>query len=517
MKLKHLLSFAFVALPLMASAQIQINETNFPDENFRNYLREQDYGQDGVITDEEIKGITYIGVTRKKISSLKGIEFFIALTELNCYDNQLTALDVSKNTALTTLSCYENLLTALDVSKNTALTDLSCYGNQLTTLDVSKNTALEYLQCYINQLTALDVTKNTALRWLRCLSNQLTTLDVSKNTKLTWLECGSNQLTALDVSKNTALTEFDCSFNQLTALDMSRNTELTYLKCEYNQIKGISMDALINSLPENPNKGITFDDNGTGSGDLNDDYADGETSSNIYRLYIFIDIVDEGNICTRKQVAAIKAKGWTPYDNVAYPAKEYAGCDDPTSVTVSVNADGLSTYCPVFDVDFSSATKIAAYTATVSDNTVYLEKVKAVAAGEGVLLRSLNGGEVTEELPINKAEKHEGNAFVGTLETIVLKEKVDNVTNFILGRNSGILGFYKANDTRLAAWEAYLPVTNYNPSKPLRIIFSDVTDINEIIAQPSTEDDAFYTLSGVRVANPTKGIYIKNGKKVVVK
>ncbi|MCH5174927.1 MAG: hypothetical protein J1F40_03480, partial [Prevotellaceae bacterium] len=334
----------------------------------------------------------------------------------------------------------------------------------------------------------------------------------------TLLSCAENQLTALDVSKNTALTDLYCSDNQLTALDVSKNTALTYLECYNNQIKGISMDALINSLPENPNKGITFDDGDTGSGDLNDDYADGKASSNIYRLYIYNSTVDDGNICTRSQVAAIKAKGWTPYDHGAYPAKEeYAGCDDPTSVTVSVNADGLSTYCPVFDVDFSSATKIAAYTATVSDNTVYLEKVKAVAAGEGVLLRSLNGGEVTEELPINKAEKHEGNAFVGTLEAIVLKEKVDNATNFILGWNSGTLGFYKANDTRLSAWEAYLPVENYNPSKPLRIIFSDVTDINEILAQPSTEDDAFYTLSGVRVTNPTKGIYIKNGKKVVVK
>ena len=271
------------------------------------------------------------------------------------------------------------------------------------------------------------------------------------------------------------------------------------------------MDALINSLPENPNKGITFDDNGTGSGNLNDDYADGKASSDMYKL----SVDGYGNICTRSQVAAIKAKGWTPYS--VSTVKEYEGCDEPTSVAVSVNADGLSTYCPVFDVDFSNATKIAAYTANVSDNTVYLEKVDAVAAGEGVLLRSLNGGEVTEELPINEAEKHEGNAFVGTLEAIVLKEKVDNVTNFILGKNANVLGFYKANDTRLAAWEAYLPVENYNPSKPLRIIFSDVTDINEIIAQPTTDDDAFYTLSGVRVTNPTKGIYIKNGKKVVVK
>ena len=57
--------------------------------------------------------------------------------------NQLTSLDVSKNTALTWLSCGYNQLTALDISENTALTQLNCISNQLTTLDISKNTTLK--------------------------------------------------------------------------------------------------------------------------------------------------------------------------------------------------------------------------------------------------------------------------------------------------------------------------------------------------------------------------------------
>ena len=73
--------------------------------------------------------------------------------------------------------------------------------NQLTTLDVSKNTALTTLDCSKNQLTALDVSQNTALKWLSCSYNQLTTLDVSKNTALTRLDCRKNPLRALDVSK----------------------------------------------------------------------------------------------------------------------------------------------------------------------------------------------------------------------------------------------------------------------------------------------------------------------------
>ena len=76
------------------------------------------------------------------------------VTVLACAENQLTVLDVSKNTALTELWCADNKPAALDVSKNTALTDLYCDGNQLTALDVSKNTDLTSLWCGENQLTA---------------------------------------------------------------------------------------------------------------------------------------------------------------------------------------------------------------------------------------------------------------------------------------------------------------------------------------------------------------------------
>ena len=102
-----------------------------------------------------------------------------ALTELYCYSNQLTALDVTKNTALTELDCSSNQLTSLDVSKNTALTSLSCYSNQLTSLDVSVAAALTNLECYSNQLTSLDVSKNTALWKLRCWNSSLRSIQVS--------------------------------------------------------------------------------------------------------------------------------------------------------------------------------------------------------------------------------------------------------------------------------------------------------------------------------------------------
>ena len=116
MTLKHLLFSALMLLSAgTAWADVEINETNFPDASFRNYLLSQDYGSDGKLTDEEIAGVTSINVSGTyfspgTISSLKGIEFFTALEDLRCSDNQLNSLDVSGCTALTKLFCYNNQL-----------------------------------------------------------------------------------------------------------------------------------------------------------------------------------------------------------------------------------------------------------------------------------------------------------------------------------------------------------------------------------------------------------------------
>lgn len=100
------------------------------DPGFAAVLQGRDYISDARrITRADVKGITKLNVWNEGLASLKGIEYFTSLTQLLCFDNQLTTLDVSKNTALTALDCSENQLTSLDVSKNTALKRLFYQGN----------------------------------------------------------------------------------------------------------------------------------------------------------------------------------------------------------------------------------------------------------------------------------------------------------------------------------------------------------------------------------------------------
>ena len=267
--------------------QIEINEQNFPDELFRKWVLNQEYGKDGILTEKEIAGVTFMNLFPQNliavghIKSLKGIEYFTAVTKIVCSMNELTELDLSKNTALTWLECYGNHLTKLDLSKNTALTTLDCNGNELTALNV--------LDC-------------ASLSSLRCDNNRLTQLDMSENTELSSLVCNNNQLTQLDVSKNTELTELRCHENQLTALDLSKNKKLKTLRTYHNPINGVAMDALIESLPK--------------------------VSRGVWSCVLNKD--EEGSPTTT-QVAAAKKKGWTSYywDEAAKSWKEYAGTEAP--------------------------------------------------------------------------------------------------------------------------------------------------------------------------------------------
>ena len=184
--------------------------------------------------------LTELGCAFNQLTSLD-LSKNSALTELHCDHNQLTSLDLTNNTALTMLNCSFNQLASLDLTNNTALTGLHCAWNQLTSLDLSKNTALAELHCDVNQLTSLDLTNNTALTTINCGSNLLASIDLSKNNALTNLACHNNQLTSLDLTKNTALTSLGCDWNQLTNLDLSKNTSLTYLDCNSNQLTSLDL------------------------------------------------------------------------------------------------------------------------------------------------------------------------------------------------------------------------------------------------------------------------------------
>ena len=167
-----------------AGTKVPITEKYFPDEIFREYVKQFDTDGNGSLSQKERDAVTEINVSEMGIKSLSGVSYFQNLEKLDCIGNELTRLNVSKNTKLEQFSCDDNKLTKLDLSKNTELFLISCEKNGLTELDLSKNTELAWFDCSDNQLTELDVSHNTKLIHLYCGGNKLTKLDVSKNKKL---------------------------------------------------------------------------------------------------------------------------------------------------------------------------------------------------------------------------------------------------------------------------------------------------------------------------------------------
>ena len=140
-----------------------INPQNFPDENFRAFVRKYDLDENGMLSETELS-IESMDCAGQNIGSLKGIEYFTKIYLLDCSDNVLETLNMSGMKDLMLLWCSNNKLISLDVSGNSELSFLDCSGNALKSLDVSGNTFLEALFAQGNPLEMLDIRKNTPLR-----------------------------------------------------------------------------------------------------------------------------------------------------------------------------------------------------------------------------------------------------------------------------------------------------------------------------------------------------------------
>ena len=218
MKKSLLITMLVLLASLAARADVTINSTNFPDANFRAFLMDQ--YPNGKITTAQLNARTELDVEDKNISNMKGVEFFTNLTRLDCYNNNLTSIDVSALTKLTYLHLGYNKMTSLNVDNNTLLEELYLQNNQLTTLSIHDHSKLKTLWVHNNPL----------LTGLYCWRNNLTNFTVSNCTKLESLKCYENSsLTAITgLEQCTALTYLDCEDCWIT--DLSGVNSLTKLE-----------------------------------------------------------------------------------------------------------------------------------------------------------------------------------------------------------------------------------------------------------------------------------------------
>lgn len=196
--------------------------------------------------------------------------------------------------------------------------------------------------------------------------------------------------------------------------------------------------------------------------------------------------------------------------------------EEVKTLDVTMNTVGNETWATLY-LPFSVTTPegVTAYTGTQKDeNTVGLTDVKdgIIPARTGVVLK---GTETACQLALTNdaVAPIENNVFTGTcLPISVTPETLKNY--YVLSTLNGVIGLYwpMESTTELAANKAYIDNTPAAGATGYRFVFGDDTTVGIDGAQLGQPSDApYYDLSGRRVAQPVKGIYIHNGKKVFVK
>ena len=208
--------------------------------------------------------------------------------------------------------------------------------------------------------------------------------------------------------------------------------------------------------------------------------------------------------------------GYTAEDNGVYDA---SGLKE--NVNTEVTAIGYATFSSAYPLDFENVSGLTAYTVdpTTSGNGVIklVQVTGKVPAATGLLLKADGAANVNGPTAI--CTDNVSNMLVASVTSTELTGNSTNPYRYILaGTDAASIGFYYVNTTRTSgAGKAYLESTTNLAAAGARVSWIFADDDATAIEQVATTALAneVYDLQGRRVAQPTKGLYIVNGKKVV--
>lgn len=235
-------------------------------------------------------------------------------------------------------------------------------------------------------------------------------------------------------------------------------------------------------------------------------------------LFVFKDV--STGITTDLDLRCLHCDGYNKivgWEAVANASKWYV--IPATTLDLPLNAaEGKSyatTYLP-FDVTLPADVK--AYIVTVAEgDKATVSEVADIPANKGVVLVSETAAS-TATLTLGTASANcASNILSGTNPRITIEESAKN-DYYIFGNGGNGVGFYHPNSTTLKENRAYLPASAVSGgSMGLALDFGGINTGIEAAIQTDAANAAYYDLSGRRVMRPTKGIYVKNGRKVYVK
>lgn len=201
------------------------------------------------------------------------------------------------------------------------------------------------------------------------------------------------------------------------------------------------------------------------------------------------------------------------------PSVVYLDTEVPDKVTINITSAGIGTYCSNYPLSFTDRDDIKAYVVFAYNNktgNIRTARVYDVPAKTGIIVKGDMG---SYDISMSTSPDYLLNMLVGTTEEIYLTKTDGDKTNFVLSVQNGSPSFNRlSNDGYFPANRAYLQVpTALFPAgtNSFGLEFEDDADgIEDVLGEAG--NGTIYSITGVKTDNPIKGVYIKNGKKVVV-
>lgn len=189
----------------------------------------------------------------------------------------------------------------------------------------------------------------------------------------------------------------------------------------------------------------------------------------------------------------------------------------PATETIAVSSAQYATYATSYNLTVPSDENVKVYTVKVNAEGTAIEKTAIAAgtvipAGTGILV---NGAEGSYDFAVtsDEAATMENNDLVAATANVTS----DGATYYALAMKNGKVGFsLVAEGVVIPAGKAYLKVSEASGAKFISMD-GELTGIDNVKTEAASERDAYYTLQGLKTAKPAKGLYIHNGKTVIIK
>ena len=190
---------------------------------------------------------------------------------------------------------------------------------------------------------------------------------------------------------------------------------------------------------------------------------------------------------------------------------------DPASITIKAGRQ-YTAFSSDRALDFTNSELKAQIVISATGTT---QDVTKVPANTGIIVGlaepATEATTITVPVCADETDDVTGNLLVAVVSGAEIMQATQDYTNYVFGKKNGKEAFYKipADGINVPANNAYLAVPTTSGAKEVIFLGGETTGISNVDAD--AEDGELYNLSGVKVKKAQKGVYIQNGKKVIVK